>query len=244
MDFEENPVHESTRLDAGESSDLQQNSSNNRLSTTTEFQPLIIDTDCDSQKHAKLINVAPTESHQQPSFPIEMHPLIRESGIGGSRSGSSSSEDFTPASPMSPDKPTKAHLFPNSGTCGLTGSMPDLINPLTAHACKARMDLVPVVPSPTVLPTSGGLLGGGAAQGIYHTLPAASSQVRKSDSPCKAKCSKVKSEPDSDPSPWHKRASRMDDVDDVNNSTNTSTLALSSTPASPESMRSHLETVI
>ncbi|XP_071489807.1 adhesion G protein-coupled receptor L2-like [Diadema antillarum] len=244
MDFEENPVHESTRLDAGESSDLQQNSSNNRLSTTTEFQPLIIDTDCDSQKHAKLINIAPTESHQQPSSPIEMHPLIRESGIGGSRSGSSSSEDFTPASPMSPDKPTKAHLFPNSGTCGLTGSMPDLINPLTAHACKARMDLVPVVPSPTVVPTSGGPLGGGAAQGNYHTLPATSSQVRKSDSPCKAKCSKVKSESDSDPSPWHKRASRMDDVDDASNSTNTSTLALSSTPASPESTRSHLETVI
>eukprot|EP00057_Strongylocentrotus_purpuratus_P020546 XP_011675020.1 PREDICTED: latrophilin-2 isoform X5 [Strongylocentrotus purpuratus] len=236
MDFEEHPVHESTRVDAAEGDEAQDSK---RLSVNTnEFLPLILDLDIDDEKHAKLINVGAAEE-REPS-PIEIHPLIRESGIGGSRTSSSGSEDFAPASPLSQDTPTKAHVFPNSGTFGMTGSMPDLINPLTAHARKARMDLVPVAYNNT-----NNIADVAASDNVhkgYHTLPHTAPSTKSQNSPTYRY---PPTDSETNPSPWHKRASRMDDIDSSDNSEK-EFLSLKSpaSPQSPRSTRSALETVI
>ncbi|XP_041475944.1 adhesion G protein-coupled receptor L2-like isoform X5 [Lytechinus variegatus] len=231
MDFEEHPVHESTRVDAADTTEPQDNKS----VITLEFQPLILDLDVDDEKHAKLINVGQA-AEREPS-PIEMHPLIRESGIGGSRSGSSCSEDFSPASPLAQDKPNKAHVFSNCGPCGMTGSMPDLINPLTAHARKARMDLVPVAYNNT-----DNVADVAASDNVhkgYHTLPQTAPTTKAQNSPT------YKYPTDSVTSPWYKRASRMDDIDsDDHSAKEAESLGSPTSLQSPRSTRSALETVI
>ena len=242
LDFEDHPVHESTRIDAAEGSEPHDNAINNRLSAvTTEFQPLIANVDSENEKHAKLVNVRPPEE-KSPSL-VELHPLIRESGIGGSRSNSSCSEDFAPASPTSRDILHRAHVFPNCGTCGITGSMPDLINPLTAHARKARMDLVPVAynnPTNVVEVAATNNVSKG-----YHTLPHTSPAQVRTGSPSKSDYSRLHSD-DGHMSPWYKRASRADDVDvELEPAPKKQTVSLS-TPTSPASSKtkSLLETMI
>lgn len=242
LDFEENPVHESTRIDAAEGNETQDNVSKDRLSVnTTEFEPLILNLAVDTEKQAKIIHVNPPPEEPEQS-PLEMRPFIRESGIGGSRSGSSCSEDFAPASPLSQDVPNKAHVFANSGTCGMTGSMPDLINPLTAHACKARMDLVPVA-----FNNANNVADVAATDGLharYNTLPHTTTPAKKSDLPPKGDYQRSHSNADFKPSPWHKRASRMDDIDVADKPEKEVILLSTSTPPSSPRVNSPLETVI